>query len=147
MRKYKNKIGGGSFKQSKTGAAVWSFLLLGFIGITVYKLFFVPFEGELFSFDTVVVISNTTMIFVSAYWIWLSSNPYNTIYWNDEYLVLYFKSKKETIEIKRKEIRAIDLKLNKLTITGIDGECKSYNTYDMHISYSEINRFRQEFAG
>ncbi|GEM_PF-5018218 len=147
MSKKRNRIGGGIFKHSKTIVAISSLLFLGLIGIAVYNLFETPFEGPFLSFDTVVVASNVSMIFVCAYWVYLLLNPYNTIYWDDEYLTLIFKSRKETVKMKRADIAAVDLKLNEMTITGTDGSQKSYNIYDMHISYSEINRFRREFAG
>ena len=147
MGKKRNRIGGGAFKHSKTSVAISSLLFLGLIGITVYNLIETPFEGPFLSFDTVVVASNVSMILVCAYWIYLLSNPFNTIYWDDEYLTLIFKSKKETVKMKRADIAAVDLKLNEITITGTDGGQKSYNIYDMHISYSDINSFRREFFG
>ncbi|MCC5913166.1 MAG: hypothetical protein JJU46_02215 [Balneolaceae bacterium] len=68
----------------------------------------------------------------------------NQIKWNEREIRVINRAKKIDRMIKRDEVESMDLKLNKLSVTYKSGESDELDIYDLHLTYSDIFRFRKE---
>lgn len=92
------------------------------------------------------ILRGTLLFIVTVLNLWIVFNPFNTIKWDSNSLHIRFKKHNDRYAFNRSGIESVELKLNDLYIKKKSGEEHHFDVTDMYLSYSEINRFRKDFA-